>query len=463
MLELVDKNRDIIKTMDGGDKILEVLSEGNNILSYSNESKALDRALTALEFLKDSGTVDKKVLNNNIFDSYQEAAIKRVRIGNYYSEMMSKIGITATGNVNATLYGITQTAKVYYGNENLSTFDNAKRLFIETMNYEIEQSPISSKKIQVKAGDTRLMTFTDLMREFKQKGMGRKDDEESIYNSLYNWMSTYMDKGKIVKQYENILQEENLAAKYVFNPKTQENEITDYMINRWLNTTNELYTNPVTRQNVDIYSMIGRNKATPLTIQKVAGSDFNSFLDRAIADTSGIRGKGVNPPPTIEMPDADKENVEKIAKEVYGEMKAKSNKKLDEVAGVVSSKLTKPNNTGAALALGAVGLVTGLIAAGYVSGNPLRDANPETVAKEQTAPKLSFGPDAPQIMPNNTGGYIINIKGDTSKGNRQLKRAMRQAAKSSTGGNVNINMSLRTSKAGGYDDKDIENILNDYF
>ena len=463
MLELIDKNRDIVKTMDGGDEILEVLSEGNNILSYSNESKALDRALTALEFLKDSETVDKKVLNNNIFDSYQEAAIKRVRIGNYYSEMMSKIGITATGNVNATLYGITQTAKVYYGNENLSTFDNAKRLFIETMNYEIEQSPISSKKIQVKAGDTRLMTFTDLMREFKQKGMGRKDDEESIYNSLYNWMNTYMDKGKIIKQYENILQEENLAVKYVFNPKTQENEITDYMINRWLNTTNELYTNPVTRQNVDIYSMIGRNKATPLTIQKVAGSDFDSFLDKAIADTSGIRGKGINPPPSIDMPSIDKESVEKIAKEVYGEMKTKSNKKLDEVAGVVSSNLTKPSNTGAALALGVVGLATGLIAAGYASGNPLRDANPETVAKEQTAPKLSFGPDAPQIMPNNTGGYIINIKGDTSKGNRQLKRAMKQAAKSSTGGNVNINMSLRTSKAGGYDDKDIENILNDYF
>lgn len=463
MLELIDKNRDIIKGMDDGEKILNTLSEGNNILKYGNESEALDRALTALEYLKDSGKVDVKVLNNHVFDSYQDAAIKRIRIGNYYSEMMSKVGITATGNVNATLYGITQTAKVYYGNENLSTFDNAKRLFIETMNYEIEQSPISSKKLIVKAGDTRLMDFTDLMRDFKQKGMGRRDDEESIYNNLYDWMSTYMDKGKIVKQYENILQELNLDAKYVFDPKTQKDEIADYMITRWLNTTNELYTNPVTKDNINIYSAVGRNKATPLTVQRIAGSDFNSFLDRAIADTSGIKGKGIKPPPTIEMPSAEKENIEKIAKEVYGEMKTKSNKKLDEVAGVVSGKLTKPNNTGAALALGAVGLATGLIAAGYASGNPLRDANPETVAKEQTAPKLSFGPDDPQIMPNNTGGYIINIKGDTSKGNRQLKRAMRQAAKSSTGGNVNINMSLRTSKAGGYDDKDIENILNDYF
>jgi hypothetical protein len=76
---------------------------------------------------------------------------------------------------------------------------------------------------------------------------------------------------------------------------------------------------------------------------------------------------------------------------------------------------------------------------------------------------MSFGPDTPQFAPNNTGGYIINIKGDTRKGNRQLKRALKQAANSSVGGGVNINMSLKTSKEGGYSDKDIENILSNYF
>ena len=65
-----------------------------------------------------------------------------------------------------------------------------------------------------------------------------------------------------------------------------------------------------------------------------------------------------------------------------------------------------------------------------------------------------------QMASNNTGGYIINIKGDTSKGNRQLKRAMKQAANNSVGGGVNINMNLRTSQGGGYSDRDIEQILS---
>jgi hypothetical protein len=67
------------------------------------------------------------------------------------------------------------------------------------------------------------------------------------------------------------------------------------------------------------------------------------------------------------------------------------------------------------------------------------------------------------MTPNNTGGYIINIKGDTRKGNRQLKRALKQAASASVGGGVNINMNLKTSEEGGYTNKDIENILSNYF
>ena len=46
---------------------------------------------------------------------------------------------------------------------------------------------------------------------------------------------------------------------------------------------------------------------------------------------------------------------------------------------------------------------------------------------------------------------------------RQLKKALKQAANSSVGGAVNINMSLKTSQEAGYSNKDIENILSDYF
>ena len=116
------------------------------------------------------------------------------------------------------------------------------------------------------------------------------------------------------------------------------------------------------------------------------------------------------------------------------------------------------------LAMGVVGLAAGLIASGYASGNPLNDANPETVTQEggQPAPMM-FGPDGQKMIPNNTSGYIINIKGDTKKGNRQLKKALKQATARTTG-STGITMNVKTSKtSGAYSDSDIENILNNYF
>ena len=116
------------------------------------------------------------------------------------------------------------------------------------------------------------------------------------------------------------------------------------------------------------------------------------------------------------------------------------------------------------LAMGVVGLAAGLIASGYASGNPLNDANPETVTQEGGRPApMMFGPDGQKMIPNNTSGYIINIKGDTKKGNRQLKKALKQATARTTG-STGITMNVKTSQtSGAYSDKDIENILNNYF
>ena len=66
------------------------------------------------------------------------------------------------------------------------------------------------------------------------------------------------------------------------------------------------------------------------------------------------------------------------------------------------------------------------------------------------------------FAPNNTGGYIINVKGDTRKGNRQLKKALKQATRNSMG--PGIQMNIKTSqKQGPYSDNDIENILSNFF
>ena len=57
----------------------------------------------------------------------------------------------------------------------------------------------------------------------------------------------------------------------------------------------------------------------------------------------------------------------------------------------------------------------------------------------------------------------INIKADTNKGARHLKRTLKDVAKaSSNNGNVTINMNYKTTSGGGYSNNDIENIINNF-
>ena len=133
----------------------------------------------------------------------------------------------------------------------------------------------------------------------------------------------------------------------------------------------------------------------------------------------------------------------------------------------LTKSLMKSPSLGKNLAIGALSVAAGLLVSGYASGNPLNDPDPATIDQKgydgvQAAPEMMFS-SGQGFAPNNTGGYIINIKGDTRKGNRQLKKALRQATKNATGSG-NINMSVKTTQSSGvYSDRDIENILNNYF
>ena len=43
-----------------------------------------------------------------------------------------------------------------------------------------------------------------------------------------------------------------------------------------------------------------------------------------------------------------------------------------------------------------------------------------------------------------------------------MKRAMKEAVAASVGGAVNINMNFKSNNTGGWSDKDIEKIINNY-
>jgi hypothetical protein len=235
-----------------------------------------------------------------------------------------------------------------------------------------------------------------------------------------------------------------------------------------IRTFGEVYSNEDMRKMAEGYSSIGTRKASARAVQTAQGMLDNSLLGMVMY---GVTGKDSGPVPSPET--RGPQPIQEQLSTGYKKMQQLGMTSEDTAANMIKKSMQKMKHwsthtpsaggAGRALAMGVLGLAGGLIAAGYASGNPLNDANPEQVVQQQTKPSMSFGPDAPQMAPNNTGGYIINIKGDTKKGNRQLKKALKQAANSSVGGAVNINMSLKTSQEAGYSNKDIENILSDYF
>jgi hypothetical protein len=394
---------------------------------------------------------------------------QRVRMNNYHNEIMSKLGITAVGNVNSAFYGATQAAKNYFMTEGTQQYDPLKAQVLSVMATEIEQASISSKKAEIKAGDARVVDLGTMLNKAQAGGLGMPGEES--YDELSDWLHKYMDKGKVIKQYENISRRTDLVnyagGKYNFDIATQADEIFDFMIDQTIQTYSEVWTNDTTKPIAQAYKWLGTGSARPETMKALRGqiSSNDSNAARIIAAITNHVSNGPNvipQNPVNSSSSAVNQTVQNSIQKISTNLNSNSSNTLKKISAKAAS--VEGGGVGMALGVAVLGLAAGLITAGYASGNPLNDANPETVTQEPTA-RPAGGPTfstTPQMAPNNTGGYIINIKGDTKEGNRQLKRAMKQAAKQSTGGGVNINMSLRTSQPGGYDDRDIENILNEY-
>ena len=242
-------------------------------------------------------------------------------------------------------------------------------------------------------------------------------------------------------------------------------QFTQY-IGEALNPDGELYAE------VQGHKFIGRKGANSEILNKVGGRiATGTNLGDVVYQTTGRK------PEHYKLPDSVKAgNAQEAAKRMtqlnnLPEVDANA-KKIAEGVESVSNKIAKTiaNSGGGmkkSLGLGVVGLAAGLIAAGYASGNPLDDPDPATIDQKgydgvKAAPEMMFS-SGQGFAPNNTGGYIINIKGDTRKGNRQLKKALKQATRNAVGPS-NVTMNVKTTQSQGtYSDKDIENILNNYF
>jgi hypothetical protein len=464
MFKILERNIDAIQDKTLKTEVQELLSKHVTISDYEKEVPKMDKALYAIEVLNKQGGND---ITDDLLHTIQSSVKQRVRTLNYHSEILSKLGISAVGNVNYAFAGAIQASRNYYGSPYADASTQIRSKIMTAIGYEAEQAAISSKKIELKAGSTRVSDLSEILNKIQEANgsIGSFDEEGTLASELYNWMNKNIDKGKAKAQFQNITVKRSIPN---IDPSDTD-AVLDFMYKEAIEGYADVYRNPTTRNAAIAYSKAITRKGSPEAIEYAQGMLKNNFLGETVEDITGVEGAVIPEGKKITgttSSSANHSDGQRILRGIEQNGTDEAIAQIKRVSGKMKKWATadiKGSGAGKALAMGVLGLAGGLIASGYASGNPLNDANPEHVAQEQTNTRMSFGPDTPQMAPNNTGGYIINIKGDTNKGNRQLKRAMKQAANASVGGGVNINMSLKTSREGGYTDRDIENILSNYF
>ena len=439
-------------------QIAKNISAGQSISEVKGKEKykVLDQAMAALETAKDNGKI-----SDDMFEDMQASLIQRVRTQQMFEEEASKSTKSAIGSVNNALNALKTTTKALMGNENSNLFDLNAASVTQELTYELEQQVISGKKVAFELGDTRLLEIEDILSKAKRgKGGAVKED-------LTEWMNTYFDKGTTQRIWDRLrptIREginegnkiENLAKSLMErNVDLSESDAKIQAMNQML-----------AEMMLDASTVVSSDKGGQAMINAIAnnnkkGSNFVNASHNKNAVPEGtmvgdimnwLNGKSVN---QIENA-ASKGTVEYNLPGGAGE--ALAGAITDHAASTAFS--SGGFSVGGALGMAAIGVGAGLLIAGYAGGGHSRPTPPKDDTQPQPAQAPSFDEEGAPGMQQQ--GYVINIKADTNKGARHLKRSLKDLKQISNNGNVNINMNYRTTKGGGYSNKDIENIINNF-
>jgi hypothetical protein len=200
------------------------------------------------------------------------------------------------------------------------------------------------------------------------------------------------------------------------------------------------------------FSGADRNKSA-VSMDFMEGEVMDWINNKSVAEIEQVvQNRGLN----IKEPPKEMEAAAEAAEEATANVVQKAVQTI--------SKGRMNIGLGGALGIAAIGVGTGLLVAGYAGGGHSRPTKPVDDVSQQRPLPATQDPNfddggAPGMQQQ---GYVINIKADTDKGAKHLKRSLKDLKKVSQGGNVNINMNYRTTKGGGYSNKDIENIINNF-
>ena len=477
-MEIAFENKDLMDLSEY--KYIQQMGSKTNIHEFgNNQTEALDEVLA---ILKKASEDKNNSYTKEMYEQAEKDIFDRIRANTYIEAEMSKSSKEAIGQVNAALYPLRQTSELYFGRPGKETYNERTRQIISDMSEQIEQNIISYKHVKVEVGDKRLSKFVDIMKEAKiNKGFNTL--KGSTQDRLIDWTSEYLSDDIINKMYSNV--EKNLTdellnrkSKYYDSFLKQGFDETQadsrskirLLTEEYIQGINELYSSKNARDNIALFSSFGRSSSKVTNMSKLEYADeesFNTVVSSIIYQTNLNPNKKTyiaDHRNTINQADEAKslnDYIRSLNESHSNESKKIANKVIKDAEKSVSS------SSSSGIALGVLGLASGLLISGFAGGNPLRNANPQDITEENPNIEAMSVPDffenqSGYVTGNSQRGYVLNIKADTDKGQRHMKRALKEAVRSSAGGAVSINMNFKSNNSGGYSDRDIENIISNY-
>ena len=454
------------------------------IATFNNKQReALDEMLYILQ---KSGS--------DMADEAETAALKRIQQNKYVESLLFKTSKNAIGLVDAQLYAMKQASENYFTQAARDTEDRLFRSGLsrdlirespELKNIEFkkntislfasgtEQDIISAKKIRMYAGDDRFMAYGELMQTLRN---GRSSQENR--QNFLSWFDKYGQFGTVASKFDEWVDNGTISESMVSKVETQINKYAKagfedatergkamYLAEQFYNTVDTLYKNNENfRSDSNLFSVFGRSSGAVNRIKDISNASGESHSSLIM---SLLSGQDIS----YKEHDFERKGTKVMADRLknindFHKLTRAGGEALESILeGGSSSILSSPAS---ALGFGAIGLALGVAVAGY-AGGPVRKNKineDEQVQRQQAEERMTvpefFDNQGGFVTGNSQQGYVININANTKKGERHMKRAMKEAVAASVGGAVNINMNFKSNNTGGWSDKDIEKIINNY-
>lgn len=445
---------DYITHLNDTFKIFDAMQNPNEYNLTDAQKKALNK------------TMNEMNITDEAINTMREDAVMKARWMDYQSETMAKARKGSIGPINVALQQHRQAVDALYDSSDPLRY--AQKIAVQTISKEIEQEVISSKKGNVIFNINKTTDLIDTYRHIWNFGV---DSDMTITDM--NGHASYMTARESLTSWMN----SNLDDKKI------KSIVTEIQGKSGEQFTKEMFGASVSEINASNIGAV-RSKLTDSYISTLS-SLHDSEYARAVRKVSRQGGNIVDDTSVMAI-DRSVNTTDMITGVLtYGENKVSTSSSKSASHGVINTmysgseravstmsamadKLTDVQIKGrSGLAVGALSFAAGVLVSGF-AGGPIDQTSASDYAQQEENNKPQ-AMSVPTMMDNggfattsNSGGYIINVRANTSKDLTQTKKVLKQAASASVGGGVNVNMNIK-ERSERFTETDLENMIAGIF